>query len=201
MENLNLVQCGPLNGNAYNSSHWHVPSVADGCGVTGGFSGNIFPARLFPGKEYENTLNGIGDEPLEHLKALQAMLLLYNATVYCDAAGLIVFRNKDDFSGSVTTIPDTAVVALSVKRSNQEEPDMSVLEALCGDTTLLATLVKPTLRDFYAGKWLAEMTIDGLDAFDLQLFGRVAVHGKNYAIIELQRDFAADEYKIKAWEL
>ncbi len=49
---------------------------------------------------------------------MQAMLLLYNATVYTNAAGTIIFKNKDAYSTNIIEIADEDVIRFMVKRGN-----------------------------------------------------------------------------------
>jgi len=186
-----LAQTGALNGNAYNSSHSvHVS-------VMGHFSGNVLPSMLHPGKAYET----MTDDKTGNLKALQTMLLLYNATIYSDVYGNIVFRNKSAYSSAIIDIADTDVISLTTKRGNQEKPEMSVLETLCGDTTTLAALLKDNLMDFYDGKWEIAATIDALSLYSVLLFNRIRIRSVIYVVTEITRDFQNDEYKLKAWQL
>jgi hypothetical protein len=186
-----LASCGALNGNGYNSGHTvHV-------GVSSSFTGNALPSVLHPGRAYET----LKDDKTENLKALQAMLMLYNATIYADPSGNIVFRNKNAYNSAIIDIADADVISLATKRGNQERPDMSVLETLCGDTTKLKSLLQPTLVDFYDGKWEIEATIDSLTIYSIGLFSKIRIRGVTYAVTEITRDFQNDEYKLKAWQL
>lgn len=141
------------------------------------------------------------DDKTENFKALQAMLMLYNATIYADPSGNIVFRNKNAYNSAVIDIADADVISLTTRRGNQERPDMSVLETLCGDTTKLKSLLQPTLVDFYDGKWEIEATIDSLTIYNVGLFSKIRIRGVTYAVTEVTRDFQNDETKLKAWQL
>jgi hypothetical protein len=115
--------------------------------------------------------------------------------------GNIVFRNKSAYSSAIIDIADTDVISLTTKRGNQEKPEMSVLETLCGDTTTLAALLKDNLMDFYDGKWEIAATIDALSLYSVLLFNRIRIRSVIYVVTEITRDFQNDEYKLKAWQL
>jgi len=84
-----LVSVGSIDGRNYGSSHYI------GHWVEAHFHGNLFPAKLFPGKAYEN----YNDEQTDNIKALQAMLMLYNATIFSDPQGRIVLKRETRRTG------------------------------------------------------------------------------------------------------
>lgn len=157
--------------------------------------GNVFPSKIQPGKSYET----FKQENTDNIRALQGMLMLCNATIFCDAAGRIILKNKDAFGGGVVDIDDDDVVRFVTKRGNHENPDMSTLDVLAGDTSLLKPIIKDHLVGFYDSLWSCEVTIDGLDNYNLTLQGMIKIRGKTYGITEVERDFVKDEYKVKAW--
>ena len=176
-------------GNSYGSSHTINVEVSSY------FHGNVFPAHLHPGKAYTE----YSDEKTPNLKTLQMMLLLYNATIYTDPSGIIIFRNKDNYNSAIIDIADADVISLTTKRGNQERADATVLEILTGDTKQLQTFVTQYLFDFYDAKWEIDTTIDSLTTYSLNLYSKIRIRNIIYAITEVERDYINDEYKIKAW--
>lgn len=184
-----LVSGGVLDGRGYGSSqyvnHW----------IEAHFHGNLFPAKLFPGKAYEN----YNDDQTENIKALQAMLMLYNATIYSNPAGQIILKNKDAYANAVIDIDADDVVDFVTKRGNPENPQISSLDILSGNTTQMQSLIKDYLIDFHDSKWSCDTTIDSLSKYNLSLQSKIRIQNKIYAIIELERNYLEDEYKVKAW--
>lgn len=180
-----------LDGHSYSSGHNINHYVEAQC------YGNILPSKIQPGKSYET----FKQEDTENLKVLQAILLLYNATIYADAAGRIIMKNKDAYSANVIDIEDNDVVSFTVKRGHQEAPDISLLEIMAGDTSHLKDLIKNNLIGFHDSKWSCEATIDQIGKYTLALQSRIQIKGVVYAIIEIERDHIKDEYKVKAWRL
>ncbi len=129
------------------------------------------------------------------------MLMLYNATIFTNAAGQIILKNKDAYSTTIIDIADEDVVSFVVKRGNQENPDIKTIDVLAGDTTQLQGLIKDYLIDFYDSKWSVDTTIDQLSKYNLSLQSKIRIKTKVYAITELERDYINDEYKVKAWLL
>ncbi len=187
----NLVSGGVVNGRAYGSAHWVNQQVY------ATFSGNIYPSRLMPGKAYENATS----EHTNRLKVLQAMLMLYNATIFTDPTGRIILKNKDAYSANIIDIEDRDVVSFTTKRVNQEEPKTSEIDILAGDTTQLQEIIKERLMDFYNSRWSIEATIDQLPKYSLNLQDKIRIQNHVYAITELNRGYEKDEYKVKAWRL
>ena len=186
-----LASVGAIDDGIYGRSHYvdHW--------VEAYFHGNLFPAKLFPGKAYEN----YNDEQTDNIKALQAMLMLYNATLYSDSLGRIVFKNKDAYSADITQIDDADVVSFVIKRGNQQKPDMNALDVLAGDSSQLQDYVQEYLIDFYDSKWACEATIDRISKYNLSLQSKIRIRNQVYAITELERNYVDDEYKVKAWLL
>ena len=184
-----LVSGGVLDGRGYGSSqyvnHW----------IEAHFHGNLFPAKLFPGKAYEN----YNDDQTDNIKALQAMLMLYNATIYSNPAGQIILKNKDAYANAVIDIDADDVVDFVTKRGNPENPQISSLDILSGNTTQMQSLIKDYLIDFHDSKWSCDTTIDSLSKYNLSLQSKIRIQNKIYAIIELERNYLEDEYKVKAW--
>lgn len=180
-----------LDGRSYGSAHNINHYVEAQC------YGNILPSKIHPGKSYET----YKQENTENLKVLQAVLMMYNATIFADAAGRIIMKNKDAYSANVIDIEDSDVISFTVKRVNPEIPDMSVLEILAGDTSHLKDVIKNNLIGFHNSKWSCEATIDQIGKYTLALQSRIQIKGVVYAIIEIERDHIKDEYKVKAWRL
>lgn len=186
-----LVSGGVVDGKGYGSSQ------TVGQQVTATYSGNIYPNRLQPGATY---VDG-GSDHTGMLKVLQAMLLLYNATLYTDAHGRIVLANKDAYSPAIVDIDERDVVSFVTKRSNQEEPKVTEIDVLAGDTTQLQALIKQRLTDFYDGRWSIDATIDKLSKYNLKIQDKIRIKDHVYALIDVGRDHEKDEYKVKAWRL
>ena len=186
-----LASVGSIDGRSYGSSqyvnHW----------IEAHFHGNLFPAKLHPGKAYVNYT----DEQTDNIKVLQAMLMLYNATTFSNPQGQIVFKNKDAYSSTVIDIDADDVVDFVTKRGNPEKPQISSLDILTGDTSQLQNLIKDYLIDFHDSKWSCEATIDSLSKYNLTLQSRIRIQNQVYAITELERNYIEDEYKVKAWLL
>lgn len=186
-----LVSVGSIDGRSYGSSqyvnHW----------IEAHFHGNLFPAKLHPGKAYVNYT----DEQTDNIKVLQAMLMLYNATTFSNPQGQIVFKNKDAYSSTVIDIDADDVVDFVTKRGNPEKPQISSLDILTGDTSQLQNLIKDYLIDFHDSKWSCEATIDQLSKYNLTLQSKIRIQNQIYAITELERNYIDDEYKVKAWLL
>jgi hypothetical protein len=184
-----LTSTGTLGQSIYGSSQYANNWVeAD-------FYGNLMPAKLQPGKSYETGQA----EQTDNLKVLQAMLMLYNATILTTPNGNIILKNKDAYSATIIDIADEDVVSLISKRGNQEKPDIKTLDIMAGDTTQLQGNVQPYLMDFYDSNWSIEATIDGLSQYNLNLQGKIRIKTLVYAITELERNYLNDEYKVKAW--
>ncbi len=186
-----LASGGTMDGRSYGSSHYINYWVEAAC------YGNLYPSKLHLGKGYEEHQ----DEYTENLKALQAMLMFYNATLTVNAAGTILLSNKGDYGSTVVEIDDDDVVSMSIRRANQEVPNMSTLDVLAGDTTLLQQMIKDHLMAFYGNKWSIDVVIDQLSKYSLALQGTIMIGDNTYAITELERDYINDEYKVKAWQL
>lgn len=187
----NLVSGGIVDGRAYGTAHWV------GQQVYANFTGNIYPSRLKAGQTY---IEG-GDEHTNCLKVTQAMLMLYNATIYTDATGRIYLVNKDASSEVIINIEDRDVVSFVTKRRNQEEPKVSEIDVLAGDTTQLQKIIRQRLIGFYDGRWIIDATIDKLSKYNLKLQDKIRIKDHIYALIEVGRDYEKDEYKVKAWRL
>jgi hypothetical protein len=186
-----LTSVGVIDDRSYGSGH----IVNQQAYAT--FNGNIYPNRLQPGTAYEN----YKDDQTDNLKVLKAMLMLYNATIFTDAMGRIVLKNKDAYSTNTIDIEDNDVVSFIIKRGNQEKPQIEEIDIFAGDTIHLQGIIKNRLIDFYNSKWSIEAVIDQLSKYDLSLQSRIRIQDKVYAITELERDFTRDEYKVKAWLL
>lgn len=186
-----LSSTGSLEGKVYGSSQYY------GHWVEASFHGNLLPVKVHPGKAYET----YQAEQTESLKALQAMLMMYNATIFTDAIGRIVLKNKDAYSSEILSIDDRDVISLISKRGNQEVPDVGTIDVLAGDTTQLQGMIKSSLLDFYDSKWSIEARISQLSKYDIGLYAKIQIQSRIYAIIEVDRDIAHDEIKLKAWRL
>ena len=131
----------------------------------------------------------------------QAMLMLYNATIFSNPQGQIVFKNKDAYTTAIIDIEDDDVISFMIKRGNQEKPEITTLEVLTGDTKQLQGYVRDYLIDFHNTKWSCEATIDQLNKYNLSLQAKIRIKDQIYAITELERNYQEDEYKVKAWLL
>lgn len=159
--------------------------------------GVIYPPRLFPGELYTNYVESFTPA----LSTLQAMLLAYNATLFCPADGTICFTNKSSYTSDPIPIAARDLLSLELSRCTQEDPDMSPLSVFAGDTTLMKSQIKTDLTGFYSSLWSASATIAGLDTYPLQLFSIITLASADYYITELERDFVSDSYKVTAWKL
>jgi hypothetical protein len=186
-----LTSTGSLDGRSYGSSQYVNHWIEADC------HGNIFPSRIQPGKSYET----YKEEQTDNIKALQTMLMFYNATIFTNTAGQIILKNKDAYATSIIDIADEDVISFISKRGNQEKPDMKTIEVLAGDTTQLQGIIKDYLIDFYDSKWSLETTIDQLSKYNLTLQSKIRIRTQVYAITELERDYINDEYKVNAWLL
>jgi len=129
------------------------------------------------------------------------MLMLYNATIFTNAAGQIILKNKDAYATTIIDIADEDVVSFVVKRGNQEKPEIASIDVMAGDTTQLQTYIQDYLIDFHDSKWSCEATIDSLSKYNLSLQSKIRIQSQIYAITELERNYLDDEYKVKAWLL
>lgn len=188
---FSLASAGAIGGLSYGSSQYSNYWVEANC------HGNVFPERIQPGKTYEN----YSDEQTDNLKVLQAMLMLYNATIITDVNGRIVLKNKDAYSAEIITIDDNDVISFMIKRGNQETPDMDTIDVLAGDTKDLKEIIKDHLVDFYDSKWSIDARISQISKYDIGLFSKIRMQDMVYAIIEVERDIANDEIKLKAWRI
>lgn len=185
-----LVTGGQFNARDYSSALSENKAIAT-------FSGNVYPSHLQPGTSYENWQCA----QTENLKTLQAMMLLYNYTLYSSPSGSIVLRPKDGYSDTIIDIEDRDVVSFVLKRVSQEEPKVSELDVLAGDTTQLQEIIKGELMGFYESRWSIDAIIDQLAKYDLALQSKIRIRDQVYAITELSRDYVKDEYKVKAWRI
>ena len=184
-----LVTSGTINGNQYSAQLTaHVSVVST-------FSGDAVPAKLHPGKYYEGEMGSKTD----NLKALQAMLLLCNATVYCTNTGIIILRDKDNATSEIIDIDTDSVESLTTQRADHELPDTSTLDVLAGDTSTLAELVRDRESDSLNDLWQIDVQIDDLSRYSLGLFTRISLQDVTYMICEIEEDWINDGYKLKAW--
>jgi hypothetical protein len=187
-----LTSTGVIYGNGYGTSqavNQYVAAHYD--------NGNTFPTRFHPGKSYETNK----DDQTNDLKVLQVALMFYNAVIYTDNYGNIIFKNKDSYSTTIIDIANEDVVSLLKKRSNQEKPDTSILETLAGDTAMLQPIINQYLIDFHDSKWSIDITIDQIAKYSISLQSKLRIQSNVYAVNEVERDYINDEYKVKAWLL
>lgn len=185
-----LVTGGQHNARDYSSALAENKAIAT-------FSGNVYPSHLQPGTTYENWQYA----QTENLKTLQAMMLLYNYTLYSSPSGSILLKPKDGYSDTIIDIAANDVVSLVTKRGNQEQPKIDELDILAGDTTQLKDIVRGQLTDFYGSRWSVDATIDQIAKYNLALQDKIRIQDTVYAITELDRDYINDEYKVKAWRI
>jgi hypothetical protein len=160
------------------------------------FRFQILPVHLHPGTYYSQ---GQGNEQTPCLKVLQAMLMLYNATLIASPAGSVSLINKQPASSSPIAISDIHIVAFSRTREKPEIPDTSVMEVLAGDSSILQGQVKDYLLAYAGYRWKATITIDILSAYDLSLHSYIIVQDSTYFIVEIAQNYINDEYQIVAW--
>jgi len=160
------------------------------------FTGNAIPYHIYPKGFYEG-----GGKDAERLKVLKAALMLHNLTIYSDWTGTIRMVNKAIGSGDCIVIDPSDVVDFKRKRLNRSVPDVSVLDCLLGDLTILKDIVSDNYEDFFSQTWEITAVIDNLAKYALLLFTIIQIKGVQYRITELQRDPKEDEYNVKAWEL
>ena len=162
------------------------------------FSGQLAPRKL----QLTYSSPGASDFDLRHshLKVIQAMLLLYNCTITASALG-IQMRSKDHDDPTPIEIPATAVVGSpSIRRVPAETPDLSALDILSGDSSILQEYLKPYLMAWHA-RWELNLTIDDLSAYTLSLGSIITFQENDYMIVELTTDFEKDEYLVRGWSL
>lgn len=187
----NLVSTHDLSNRNYVSSHYV------GNWVEAAFYGHVLPVYVHPGDSYTTLQSAQTD----NLKVLQAVLMAYNSTLSCGSQGNIILTSKGSYSSAVIDIDESDVISLSLRRGNQEVPNTSNIAVLAGDTTALQAIIKTYLMEFYAAKWSATIVIDKLDTYAIALQSKIRIQGVEYAIIQIERDFIKDEYRVKAWQL
>lgn len=161
------------------------------------FYGTLLPAKIHPGKEY--TAATMVSLNTNMLQVLQAVLLMYDCTLWASSGGTIYLKSLA-YDPAATPIPvaDADLLALSVSRATPELPDTSLLDVLAGDTTLLQRLIKPFLTLRLAG-WKVSLTIDCLENYTLALHSIITVKEQNYVITSLLTNYELDQYEITAW--
>ena len=160
------------------------------------FTGNAVPYSIYPKGFYE-----FGGEGTERLKVLKAVLMLHNLTLISNTNGTVRMVNKDDSSNNTVAVDASDVIEFKVKRVNRSIPDVSTLDTLLGDSSVLKSIISEYYFDYFSQIWELTVTIDNLSKYQLALFDKIQINGKLYRITEIQRDAKADEYKLKAWEL
>lgn len=179
----------------HNSTAYHSYRSNNICRVAA--CGNALPPYIHPGKMYNPSSQ---DEKTNCLKTLQAVLMMYNATVVASSNGTIQFLSKDPGTGTAIEIADADLVGeIDIHRVNQEVPDTSALEVLYGETKYLKEICKDYLLGFHAGKWQISCTVDNLAKYALTLGANVIIRSQAYNLTEVQRDYENDEYVIKGW--
>jgi hypothetical protein len=78
---------------------------------------------------------------------------------------------------------------------------METIDVLAGDTKELKEIVKAHLIDFYDSKWSIDARLSQISKYDIGLYSKIRIQDRVYAIIELEKDIANDEIKLKAWRL
>lgn len=171
---------------------WAIDEV-----VYSAYHGETFPTELHPGKYY---IERKGTELTNCLQVLQVALMLYNATLVCTAAGTLALISKHPASATPIAIANTDVISISRSRQRPELPETSIFDVLAGDTTILQSISKDYLLLYHASIWMADIIIDRIDAYALALHTHITVNSITYYIVELEKDFINDEYKVKAWQ-
>lgn len=186
-----LSSTGSIDGKRYGSSHYVNHLVKATC------HGNLVPGRLQVGDAYFQ----YDDSQTENLKALQAMLMIYNATIVCSEAGIMALKSKEYSADHVKEISNQDLVSLLMKRGDGQLPDMNTLDVLAGDTTQLKEYFKEYLVTYHDSRWSCDLVIDNIMRYDLKLQDTILLQGKEYVVVEIDRDYVKDEYKVKAWLL
>jgi len=127
--------------------------------------------------------------------------MLHNLTLITNTNGTVRMVNKDDSSNNTVAVDASDVIEFKVKRVNRSIPDVSTLDILLGDSSVLKSIISEYYFDYFSQIWELTVTIDNLSKYQLALFDKIQIYGKLYRITEIQRDAKADEYKLKAWEL
>ncbi len=192
---ISEAQLDALDGSGSFDGRYYGSSGSAGEYAEADYYGRIFPDLLMPGQSYIS----LQETQTENMKALQAMLMLYNATICCDAAGTIILKSKAAVGATAVTVADNDVVSMVRKRMNQEQPDVTALDILAGDTTLLRGMIATYLNEVYDSRWTADIVVDQLDTYALELLGKISVKSNEYAISELLADFVQDEWKLTGW--
>ncbi|NLO12477.1 MAG: hypothetical protein GX122_08685 [Candidatus Cloacimonetes bacterium] len=159
--------------------------------------GNVLPPRILPGKAYEE----YSDTKTNTLNALQAALMLYNATIVAAPDGTLSMLPKERLSTSTTNIDSDDVISITQKRENAQEPDTKTLDILAGDTAILQTLVKKHLMQFFTHRTRIDVTIDKISKYPLDLTSQIRIQNTNYLVTEVTPDFIKDNQKVTAWQI
>ena len=188
-----LVTAGTYGNNVYTTSHDTEVHTIEAY-----FTGDALPEYYFFGKNYEEKS---GNYPTKCLDVLQSLMLMCNATMYCQADGRIILRNKDIINTDVIDISPGDVISIVDRRIDQGSPDISILSVLSGDETSLASLVKQNLLSYHEGRWQIEATIKYLNTYNIGLFGKIKIGDNYYKVVEVFPVYNQNVYKIKAWRV
>ena len=160
------------------------------------FTGNVIPYNIYPKGFYE-----LGGKATEILKVLKTALMLHNLTIVSIPSGTIKLVNKNESSNNLITIDSADVIEFKRKRLNRSIPEVSTLDTLLGDVSVLKSIVSEYYEEFFSMTWELTTIVDNLSKYTITLFDKIQIDGIQYRVTEIQRDPKADEYKIKAWEL
>jgi hypothetical protein len=187
-----------------NGTFFDAQTVTDGgrpVGVLVVFAGPVLPKYLHPGKSYETQTLDVSDQ-VEGLKVVQAMLMLYNATLVCTADDILLLKSRSyDPDATPIAIATTDIISMTLAREAAEVPNMEALSVYSGDTSILQRIVRPFIASFHESRWKANVTIHNIDGYQLQLHSIITIQGNNYVIVSVQRDYTKNQYEVIAWML
>ncbi len=161
------------------------------------YCGETFPTELHPGQYY---IERKGTEQTNCLQVLQVALMLYNATLVCTSAGTLTLISKQPTAANPVAIDNNDVISITRTRQKPELPGTSIYDVLAGDTAILQEVSKEYLLSYHSSIWIADIVIDRIDAYSLVLHTYITVNSITYYIVEVEKDYVNDEYKIKGWQ-
>lgn len=162
------------------------------------FSGSVLPLKL----QIKNDSAGEAEFGLKlsHLRVIQAMMLMYNCSLVAAGMGVMMRSKEADGVTPVAISQNSVVGTPTMRKVAAETPDLTALDVLAGDTTLLKEYVKAYLVEWHA-RWEINLVVDQMAAYELFLGGRFSFMGREYMIMELTRDYEKDEYAVRGWEV
>ncbi len=157
--------------------------------------GSLNPAYITPQGHFDK-----GKEA-KNLDVLKAVLMLHNLTLVSDANGTIRLANKDAVNNTEIEIAKCDVVEFKVKRSNRSMPNVSTLDILLGDTTVLKTVIQQYYSELLANIWELSISVQNIDKYQINLFDTILVDGLRYRVTEIKKDKYRDENQMICWRL